>query len=364
MALLADSRLLLRMREGAVGSRSGEVLGDISEFDGDIAFVVDHVNDVLLGLSTQHLGLISSGISSSKGFTGLFSILGQSEDGELTRHRSGKLTLSMSIRAKVLYKELEERLGFEKVGDRFIPSFERFSGKLTGSLVGQVGEGAEVLLFEEGSLILEYEGGGLGWVKTLKVPLSGLSLSLLVRTAEVRVSQFKLKVRPIGFALDESDQSPSGGKHWDRQLRRAVDVWKHCGIDLDVQEFKIVEDRFRKASEDPLFIRGISDPEAKTIEVYFTAGVLGDGGGYAFSCGSALATIVVSDVTAETVENLVAHELGHIFCGVHPSASPRNGEWPGDRGSVLEPPDGLIRVAPLGHESCSKAKNAAFCVNK
>jgi hypothetical protein len=315
-----------------------------------------------IAISLRHLGLTSEGIEVSQGQTGSLSILGISGRGALSK-TDGEWVLDMPISASVHYRAIEELLPFDVKDDRYIPRSETFAGRVTGKLeVINPGDSASLRFKDGSSLKLEYSEGGLGWIRNFSVPFQGLTLSLVNPSSEGE-AEFKLKVQPIGFKSTDGDPTPSGVQ-WSNQLKQAAVVWRRCGVSLEVQNFITVVSATRKTSSDPLVVRGTEDPEAATVEVYFTAAEMADGGGIALSCGSALAAIVVSDQQTDEL-NLVAHEIGHILNGVHPTDPAAAGEWNGEPGSVMEPVELIpTSLLALGANSCGNAKQAAFEVVK
>jgi hypothetical protein len=369
MSFSTGSRLLVQIGEQSARLRAtdrarfaesaeGPVVS--SSLRGDFLLIAGNRFVDSVAISLRHLGLTSEGITVPQGQTGPLSLLGLSGQGSLSK-AGEEWAMEMPVSASVQYKAIEELLPFDVQDDRYIPKSETFGGQVTGKLEEVDPGDGTVLRFKPGSALnLEYSEGGLGWIRNLSIPLDGLTLAL-VTPGPADQAEFKLRVRPIGFKVNDADPAPSGAS-WRAQLDQATAIWRHCGILLDVQDFKPVVSPSRKNDSLPLNVRGSADPEVGTVEIYFTAAQLPDGGGVAFNCGSSLAAIVVSDHQAADL-NLVAHEIGHILNGLHPTDPAVPGEWRGEPGSVMEP--GALRpanLAALGANSCSNAKQAAFAV--
>jgi len=351
------SRLVLRLRPTFSSILAADKAFDTDSLRGDISIAVRDTNHDSMTLSIDHLGLISTGFLLPQGDTGLVSILGFSDElGALSRNIDS-WSIDLPINASVLYRAVERRRPFRKVDDRYIPEFEIFRGRISGTLVQHI---EDVFTFNSGFLSLTYRSGGLGWIKEFELPLTGLGIALLKPPAE-NAAQFRLRVQPIGFKSNPLDPSPTGISAVRTQLQSAADVWRGCGIEIEPQPFQVLLDRARKESQDPLFIRGNKDPEPFTLEIYFVENELADGGGSAISCGSALATIVVSDKSTDK-PNLIAHEIGHILNGIHPTDKLNPGEWLGDQNSVLEPFGGPATPSPISGSNCVHARSAVLAV--
>lgn len=371
MPFLTGSRLLVQVGEhGSIfhatdrarHAAKAEESEESSPLRGDFLLTAGDRFDDSVAISLRHLGLTSEGITVPQGQTGPLSVLGLSGSGSISK-AEGEWVLDMPISASVHYRAIEEILPFDVQEDRYVPKTESFRGRVSGKLE-EITPGTNTeLRFKDGATLnLEYLAGGLGWIQNFSVPFQGLSLSLV--TKPVGGAEFKLRVRPIGFKLDDNDPSPSGAHTWSDQLNQAVAVWSHCGIRLDVQEFTPLVDPSRKTSPNAYTVRGSKNLEPTTVEIYFTSARMADGGGVAFSCGTSLAAIVVSDQQAGAL-NLVAHEIGHVLNGLHPTAPPVAGEWNGEQGSVMDPV-ALIpaSVIALGAHSCNCARYAGFEVIK
>jgi len=358
MEFTSGTRLLLspNVSHAKILSRGDASIGE-SRLRGDISLIAHTTDRGKACFSIEHLGLITEGISLDEGETGILSILEIAHQvGNSTENADGSTTINIPVRASVLYRAIENNLPLTKVNDRYIPQYELFYGSLTG-IIEEHQDGIN-FAFSSGALLLSYQEGGLGWLKKLRVPLDRRKVIKLKNTGDQ--SSFSLRVQPIGFKESSSDPLPTG-KEWKTQLQKARTLWQKCGIDLEFQEITYIVSSKRKISLDPIIIRGDIDPEPFTLEVYFAASELADGGGDALSCGSALAAIVVSDKSTSN-QNLVAHEVGHILCGIHPTDDLTLGTWRGDTDSVLEPMGGPTNPKAISENNCTYAKTAALTV--
>jgi len=360
MIEIADgSRLFLRVdRDRKLLARS---LG--LEFEGGISLFAGPGSEPERGirLSIEHLGFVGPGtVVEGRGPTGLISVLGIPNEGGGMISDKGEDTafVNIAMKALVLYEAVDKRLGFRQKDDRFLSFVEAFTGSLHGS-VRSAGGSTEELIVEQGSLNLSYQTGGLGWIRDLAIPLDGLVVSRLHSSPGIIKPRFGLRVRPVGFKISKDDPTPSGSS-WEPQLRQAVEIWNHCGIRLDVQEIEYIVDKNLKFSMDVREMRqGWKDPDARTIEVYFSTSDLPDGGGQSVSCGMGSAAIAVTDNNKD-LPRLVAHEIGHILNGIHPTDPQGAGEWNGNQDSVLEPLGGPKRLTLLGPDKCGRARNAVL----
>jgi len=314
-------------------------------------------------LSVEHLGLVGPGtFVQGKGPTGPISVLGiDGKEGDISDEAEGVSFVSIPIRALVLYDAVDELRGFQKKGDRLLSFVETFVGQLQGSIRRVEGPTAD-LAFDQGSLVLSYKGGGLGWIRDLAISLDGFSVSRLRPSHDLLQPQFRLRIRPVGFKTSCDDETPSGASAR-IQLDEAVKIWRNCGIDLDVQEtIYVVNPDLKFGTDVQEMRRGWRDSDLRTIEVFFSASSeMPDGGGQSVSCGMANAAIAVTDDSKE-LPRLVAHEIGHILNGIHPADPAKDGEWNGPRDSVLEPSGGPDQLVVLGNDKCEMARNAALAI--
>jgi hypothetical protein len=367
--LSKGSRFLLRVdpsRDFDVFQRSGGL-----QLDGDISLVAADQHpepEKGFSISLEHIGLIGPGtVVPGKGPTGAVSVLGiaGTDEGIISDEADGVAFVSIPLRALVLYDAIDEQRGFTKKDDRLLSFVETFSGRLQGS-IRSTGDAIEQLAFEQGSLILGYEDGGLGWIRDIAIPLDGNRVSRLRPAQDVSEPKFTLRIRPVGFKASCDDPKPSGSSA-KAQLDEAFKIWKDCGVELDIQEIQYVVNKDLKKGTSVEDMRNVfDDPIRRTIEIFFSASdQFPDGGGQSVSCGMAQAAIAVTDNSKE-LPHLVAHEIGHILNGIHPTDTVAvYGEWNGDDGSVLEPFGGGIKnPVVLGQEKRGMARNAALEIIK
>lgn len=330
MALSANSRLLLPQPLTGVAAQAGVLQGTIS-------LKVQGVEGGALGLIIEQLGLYGPGVATEHGPTGTMSITGIPSYGSpLDPLAANQWKIDLPLSASVLYEAVERLRGFEKSTDRLIPATETFSGSLRGVLR----ESARVPdnFFFEGSLSLDYQSGGLGWIRHLDLPFAS-SQFLRVPAPSLGAELYRLRVQAVGFSDDPGDPSPSGQGVWWQQFQRAAAVWGDFGVQLDLVENRlhVVKNPALKMETDPKKIRlGWTNPDKDVVEFFFSSGELSDGGGITLSCGSALASVVLTD--QQPHPDLLAHEIGHVLNGVHPGAKPYPGEWVGEPGSIMEVP--------------------------
>lgn len=174
-----------------------------------------------------------------------------------------------------------------------------------------------------------------------------------------------MKIRPVRLLSRVGDPKPTGaGAKAQTQLEAAQRIWGKCCINLEILEPYCHVDPDLKISGDPeLVVRALSDPDENTIEVFFVDHRLKKyGGGATLSCGCNTASVVLTEYS-DYNDNLLAHELGHVFAGVHPNPPiPSTFFWEGDTDSVLEP---ILHINEANPDlntlsNCRRADNPAL----
>lgn len=322
-------------------------------------------------LSVLRFGLIGRGTPASvEGEpTGQFGFSGPSGGGTLIPQGENRWSLSTEIASFFNYEALSREVGLERVGpDRFLAPTEPFVGTLSGVLIDVEQIGAQNAVFS-GELLLNSLGeGALRWVHRLRVALTRQPVWLLASPAEAEAGAptFRrlLRVRPVGLRAGRSDPLPTG-LHPETQFGEAKRIWGKCCIDLEVlaTEVRDVEPSI-KTSEDPEAVVNVfTDPDENTIEVFFVDNPLESfGGGAVCSCGWNTAKVVLTEHHGCN-PHLLAHELGHVYAGIHPNASSLSTFfWEGEINTILEPALQDCQVNPDRNtlQNCLSARNPAL----
>src|SRR5262249_28191644 len=139
-------------------------------------------------------------------------------EGKLVQHADRRWRIEIqNVVAKVLYRQIELLLGFEEVKPGiWVPGFETFLGTFTADVIEEDdGISPNRLIPSNGSLVLRYDEGGLGWIKDLKIPAADLALKASAAQPVppscpngMAAITKTLSVRPIGLKNQANDQTP------------------------------------------------------------------------------------------------------------------------------------------------------------
>lgn len=279
--------------------------------------------------------------------TGKLSISGLAAETRLQLHGNGA-RLEIGLQALVYYGAIGRELGYIEQGQTLYPRFEQFGGRLVAQLEL---EGGNILL--SGRASFDYESGGLGWIRHVAVTLPRVLLLPFAPgpappgcpEERWRVRR-KLKIRPVGFASFEDDPDHTG-KVLDKQIRDARAVWGKCCVELELLDLVVHVDPARKISGDPEFVAGAPDDlDPNVVEwLFVTDPLTGHNGARTVPIGTSASKVVMTEEN-KRIDNLLAHELGHVLRGDHPNTNVQPPFWAGDPGTVLRPISNQFPIIP------------------
>lgn len=382
--------------------------------------IVERGEDVFV-FSLKRLGFVANSVTLNGLDTGRISIDGQGGDGKLQRDASG-WRLELAVSAQVIYEEITRQMGYERVGeDTFATPSEVFAGILSGQVLHHDGDSDQPLLLEGADLTFDYLEGGLGLIHRITLPLS-VRLDLLPDLdAAPDVPALQLPPPPgIAPALPPAPATPTPGPligdaaagcaaTREKHLRRlslqmvflsgddaappnsvanaavvfesAYAIWGQACIELLRAADKIVSDAGLPAVG---ATGALAEAYAAAVAALFTPDdqlaipvfVVPDrldpiGGGVTFDGGTALAKVVISRGaelgSPPTLRNpqLLAHELGHVFLGLHLTDNARAKWWfPPDNNTVLTPSGSVNLRNPARNPdtNCRQAYDSGIAV--
>jgi hypothetical protein len=344
------------------------------DFQGEIEFRIKNVHGTFTEIELTRLGFTSAGMKTEDGFTGRISVSGTGR-GSLVRTGDRRWSLEAQVDARVLYRALEKERAFTPLArGLYMPELETFRGMVRAELEDPDGDGE--LTATTGSFDLRWVSGGLGWIERLSIPFRNITVANIstwsARTAAMAApgaasqgcpGTRRLKLQP--YAFHEGNPDDHSGTSWERQLEVARKIWGGCCIQLDAEELILLERTDLRRSSDINAIWGSvdeSDKQPDLIEVLLVDNILdADGGGATFSATTALARVVISNDNAGN-PNLLAHELGHVFGGLHPEDPEQLGFWRGEHGTVLDPSGSSHQPNPDRNtpENCRRILNVAL----
>lgn len=319
---------------GLVGEKVAPVRGEI-----DLAFTPGATE-----VSLFRLGLTCAGVEIGEGSTstGQFGIRGVDGTGTLEPLEEGAWTLQVQFQGFQAYDALTRSMRRRFVPpDRFTAPMESLKGSLNGVL-REDGEGVERSIHFSGSFRFDsLPGQELRWVHSFRMDLANNAIwpLFLAEDPAAQVEhQRRLKIRPVRLLDKCDDPAPTGaGVNAKAQFESAKHIWGKCCIKLEVLEPVERIDAALKTSGMPeLVADSFKDPDENTVEVFFVDHPLDSfGGGATCSCGWNTAKIVLTE-HSESNPNLLAHELGHVFAGLHPNQNSSTFFWKGDVKTVLQ----------------------------
>ncbi len=359
--LASGRRLLLDLGGGF------KISDRTQDYRGEIAFKLREGGGDPLVLDMTRLSVVSYGVMTSSGHTGKLSVCGIGGEATCTAEPGGKWSLTAEFKAEVLYRAIEDKLGFKEVDPGLLePDTETFTGSLRATLAEQEGTGVTLLYSD---LELTYQEGGLHWIRQLRIPVSALppTLSFSARAAptcllERRGVRRALKLRPFAFRTGPNGMNHTGTS-WPAQFAAAKSIWGACCLNLESDALVVLDNVKLLNSDDPrVIVKALGqNGDLDGIEVFLVDRTLPEGGGTTLSGGSALAKVVMMNRNAGN-PNLLAHELGHVFAGLHPGRSPVGNKWVADPGTVLEPSNSPNAPNPSLNtlNNCRRARNPAL----
>ena len=322
-----------------------------------------------LALYLTELNLVSKGVPTSRGRTGLTSLWLKAEEAKLSYNpKTGQASGEFML---VLHYELLDKVkGFKRGGvkgemDEFIPYTETMRGKL-------------VVRFPEG-LQPAAKGATTGEVTLFQMELSSKVLGVIERIraamrfrldwARFFAPAELLRIQPVFIGRNSSDPNATG-KVFPELIKRAAELWGRCGevrciqfvvnrpIYLNKPAYRVLETEAEAAS-----LRAEVDVD-DAVEVFVVERMdfaCWWGGGACFSSGTAAAKVVTCDQQLEIPDPCpcpsycpstcppcppcqsgdvnyyhLAHELGHALNLAHPGGA-HGSLVAGTAGSNMEP---------------------------
>ena len=330
-------RLLIPFSEASIFvGLAGE---EVTSVQGEVDLVVKPGSTEV---SVFRLGLTSPGaaIGEEGASIGHFGLHGISGVGTLEQLDQGAWGLNLEFTGVQAYDALTRSVGRTYVPpDRFMAPMESVTGTLVG-ILRETGSGAERVIVFSGTLsVNSLPGGQLGWVRSLQTTLNDNPVwpMLPADGKPLPERRRRLKIRPISL-LDRPDDPAPTGQNAPSQFDAARYIWGKCCIDLEILDPVYRVDSDIKTSGEPeVVMDSYSDSNPNTIEVFFVDNRLPSyGGGATGSCGWNTASVVLTEHSDHN-PNLLAHELGHVFAGVHPQpSSPSTFFWEGEVNTVLQ----------------------------
>jgi|SRR4051812_29604910 len=363
--LTSGRRLLLDLGRG--GSRGSDPSQD---YRGEMAFKLRENRGEELVLDMTRLSVVSYGVTTSRGPTGKLSVCGIGGEATCTAQGGGKWSLAADFKAEVLYRAVEDNLGFQEVEPGLLePHTETFTGSLRATLAEQEGSGGQGVTMLYADLELTHYQGGLGWIRQLRFPVSVLPPTLAFSAVaspscplERRGVRRSLRLRPFAFRTGANGWS-NIVTAWQAQFSAAKAIWGNCCIGLEADDPVALDNSKLANSDNPQVIVTAlgQNGDLDGIEVFLVDSSLPEGGGTTMSGGSALAKVVMMIRNAGN-PNLLAHELGHVLAGLHPGHAPVGNKWVADPGTVLEPSSSPNSPNPSLNtlSNCRRARNPAL----
>lgn len=357
----------------------------------ELRITVRDPSETAVYFSIDSLGLVGGNVPfGDRGNSGHYSALSLGGNLSLERMSAADGGEEWSLRADMqidlVYRLIEEELGFELIDrDLFVSETEQFSGNLTGMAQTRQAEGSPAY-FEilEGDLVLEYAERGLGEIRAIVLPLAkesftrlygrvdgslpdpslfdnvqdplsftaraALHASPMAASSSTSVQRRVLKVRPVGLRAGPMDKHTGETDYVSRLFEAARRIWRKACIEIDVLDWHVIDNVGLTQTDDYQQIAmSYVDPDPFVVEVFFVDRIqqlmLSFTGGATFQGNHALARIVIVGEDPSTIftdlpsnDNLLAHELGHVFSGCHPGFT-KSGWWTADAGTILN--DGL-----------------------
>ncbi|HEV7668904.1 MAG TPA: hypothetical protein VGS22_10290 [Thermoanaerobaculia bacterium] len=337
---------------------------DETSFQGHLSLQVDDAKEAGEGTRTLRIsqfGAFSEGLETNQGNTGPISITELQGEGNVVV-RDGLWFCQAAVTATVSYEAIEEAVGFVLLPpDLHISPPETFEGQLDLVLAVEPStDDSQVMFSQQGRLHLVRASTLLGYVDELDITLTGLSFELKKApppTSASLTTRRTLRLQPIFFKSDAEDTNPSGTS-WPAQLAGARRLWSNCCIDLETAQPLPLIDPDKKIERSSGRLRkGAARVDPNAIEVLFTTGDIGGGGGHTYSPGSARAVIVISDLY-EANPYLLAHEIGHVLGAGHPGMAGAYGVWEPVRNTVMNTPKpGEANIPVNKISNCNRARN-------
>ena len=347
-----------------------------TSFRGEIAFLAEPGNRGDLNLVLTRLNLVSSGVATEKGDSGVIglNLVAQGDEPEYQASydaRTGRF--SAEFGSTLHYALIDEIKGYipskSEEGDLFLSYTESMEGKIEGRLPEAMKAADEGEVTMNAEIRLELERSAVGSLRSMVIYLDMTKLWWYLETSPTEI----LLVQPVFIGTGPSDPSATGTVY-NTLLERSAEIWDRCGtvrcisirsrtpIYINNNAYRVLNSEAEAAA-----LRAEVNV-ADSVEVFVVErwDPYFDGGGACWSSGTASAKIVTCDqqlaVPCPMPSGLwgcsasaggscgdvnyyhLAHELGHALNLLHPGDY-----WPGmvagSSSSILEP-SGFCRDNP------------------
>lgn len=350
-------------------------------FQGEIAFQVIPGEKGALSLQLKRLNLVSSGVASIIGDTGVIGLVLADEDSRVSYNsRSGKL--SSGFHTTLHYELIDKLKGFRRVESKECVYFESYTETMTGKLMGRLPEALQ--LADKGRVPLQAEIQ-LVLAEPVVGTLKEITISFVVYLEWVVLVQLEpaeiLKVQPVFIGTGPSDPNATGTS-FSTLITRAAEIWNRCGTERCIRivanpPIYVNNNAYRvlgSLAEAANLRAEVSVTDAVEIFVVERWDPYMDGGGACWSSGTASAKIVTCDqqlnvpcpppsppcsgtaYCGDVNYYHLGHELGHALNLAHPG--PSGSLAPSSSTSIMEP-SGFCRDNPAvqSARNCRNASN-------
>jgi len=343
-----------------------------TSFKGEIAFVAEPDDRGDLNLILTRLNLVSSGVATKKGESGVIGLnLAEPEYKSTYDSKTGQF--SVEFESTLHYAQIDEIKGYipskSEEGDLFLSYTESMTGKIEGKLPEAMKAADEGDVTMNVEIRLELDRSVVGSIQNMVVYLDITKLWWYLETSPTEI----LLVQPVFIGTGPSDPSATGTVY-NTLLDRSAEIWDRCGtvrcisirsntpIYINNNAYRVLNSETEAAD-----LRAeVNVADAVEVFVVERWDPYYDGGGACWSSGTASAKIVTCDqqlaVPCPMPAGLwgcsvaeggscgdvnyyhLAHELGHALNLLHPGDY-RSGMVAGSSGSILEP-SGFCRDNP------------------
>jgi hypothetical protein len=232
---------------------------------------------------------------------------------------------------------------------------EKLEGILSGVFADELEVDSAEIVLTNGTIDLSADAREGAALFMLTIDLSGSRMRVLPPPPQPR--RRTLKLQPVQFTTNGANPT---GINWSTQLVEAERLWGECCIHLDPQGMITVNNNpvARTSTDRCTQIRAVPTPiPYDAIPVFYVdLPLAGDGGGWTDMAGSGLDAIFISSHADLTV---LAHELGHVFGGDHPTAAPSSA-WLGDTNTILVPGNGQGSPRLNSFHNCQRVQHCLF----
>jgi len=339
---------------------------------GEIVFATEPDERGDLSLVLTRLNLVSSGVATKKGESGVIGLnLAEPEYKGTYDSRTGHF--SAEFDSTLHYAQIDEIMGYipskSEEGDLFLSYTESMGGKIEGRLPEGMKAADEGEVTMNAEIRLELERTVVGSLRSMVVYLDITKLWWYLETSPSEI----LLVQPVFIGTGPSDPSATGTVY-NTLLDGSAEIWDRCGtvrciairsrtpVYINNNAYRVLNSEAEAAA-----LRAeVNVADAVEVFVVEEWDPYYDGGGACWSSGTASAKIVTCDqqmaVPCPMPAGLwgcsvaeggscgdvnyyhLAHELGHALNLLHPGEY-RSGMVAGSSGSILEP-SGFCRDNP------------------